>query len=142
MKSAVLLDVSGITEEINDENLEEAEEEAGVAVREGEVVILQTGQKETSKKRRSVFAGLSKNAVDYLRFKGIAGVGVDSPSIDKSETMRAHRVLLQKGILVIEDLCNLAEIDQSRFRLVVLPLKMKATASPARIIALLGESYW
>jgi arylformamidase len=140
VKSAVLLDVSGVTGEINDENLEGAEEEAGVAVREDEFVILRTGRKEISKKRRSVFAGLSENAADYLLLRGIAGVGVDSHSIDKPGTMRAHRVLLQRGILVIEDLCNLADIGESRFRLVMLPLKMNTAGSPARVIALLGES--
>jgi kynurenine formamidase len=143
LRSAVLLDLSGKTVgKIDDEDLEEAEEAAGISVREDEVVILRTGSDGISKRRGSGFAGLSRNAVDYLLFKRIAGVGVDSSSIDELETMQAHEALLQKDVLVIENLCNLGEIDESRFRLLVLPLRMKAAGSPARVLALLDESYW
>ena len=143
LRSAVLLDLSGKTVgKIDDEDLEGAEEAAGISVREDEVVILQTGSDGISKRRGPGFAGLSRNAVDYLLFKRIAGVGIDSSSIDDSKRMQAHEALLQKGVLVIENLCNLREIDESRFRLLVLPLKVKAAGSPARVLALLGESYW
>jgi arylformamidase len=143
LRSAVLLDLSGKTVgKIDDEDLEGAEEAAGISVREDEVVILQTGSDGISKRRGPSFAGLSRNAVDYLLFKRIAGVGIDSSSIDDSKRMQAHEALLQKDVLVIENLCNLREIDESRFRLLVLPLRVKAAGSPARVLALLGESYW
>ena len=88
------------------------------------------------------FPGLSRNASDYLLFKRIAGVAVDCPSIDKGKSMRSHRLLLRRGVFVIEGLCNLVEIDQSRFHLLLLPLRMKAVGSPALAMALLNdESY-
>jgi arylformamidase len=142
LRSAVLLDLSGKTVGmIDDEDLEGAEEAAGISVRGDEVVILQTGSDGISKRRGPGFAGLSRNAVDYLLFKRIAGVGIDSSSIDDSKRMQAHEALLRKDVLVIENLCNLREIDESRFRLLVIPLRMKAAGSPARVLALL-ESYW
>jgi len=141
VRSAVLLDLSRKdVGEIDDEDLEGAEEAAGLSIREGEVVVLHTCWDETSKRRP--FPGLSRNAADYLLFRRIAGVGVDCLSIDEGKSMRSHRVLLRNGVSVIEDLCNLSDIDQSRFRLVMLPLRMKAAVSPARIVGLLGESYW
>ena len=141
-KSAVLLDLSERNVgEIDDEDLEGAEEAAGLSVREGEVVVLHTCWDETSVKRRKLFPGLSGNAADYLLFKRITGVAADCPSIDHGKSMRSHRILLRNGVSVIEDICNLAEIDQARFRLVMLPLRMKAAVSPACVLALLDEAY-
>lgn len=141
MKSTVLLDISERNvREIDDEDLEGAEEAAGLSIREGEVVVLHTCWDETSMKRRKLFPGLSENAADYLLFKRISGVAVDCPSIDHGKSMRSHRMLLRNGVSVIEDVCNLVEIDQSRFRLVILPLRMKAAVSPACVLALLGDS--
>jgi len=142
VKSAVLLDVSGRTVgEIDDEDLEGAEEAAGLSIREGEVVVLRTCWDENSKNRRTPFPGLSRNATDYLLFRRIAGVAADCPSIDEGRSMRAHRLLLRNGVTVTEGLCNLLEVDESRFRLLTLPLRAKAAVSPARVLALLG-SYW
>ena len=142
VKSAVLLDLSGRTVgEIDDEDLEGAEEAAGLSIREGEVVVLHTCWGENSMKRRRPFPGLSRNATDYLLFRRIAGVAADCPSIDEGEPMRSHRLLLRNGVIITEDLCNLSEVDQSRFRLLTLPLRAKAAVSPARALALL-DSYW
>jgi len=140
VNSAVLLDVSGkVVAEIDDEDLEGAEEAAGIAIREGEVVLVHTCWQQSSIKRRSLFPGLSRNAADYLLFKRITGVAVDCPSIDERKSLRSHRLLLRKGVFVIEDLCNLVEIDQSRFHLLLLPLRMKAVAAPALAMALLND---
>jgi arylformamidase len=143
VKSAVLLDVSGKTVgEVDDEDLEAAEEAAGISIRDGEAVILNTCWDKVSIKRRTRFPGLSGNAVDYLLFKRIAEIGVDCPSVDKGDSMRSHRALLRKGVPVIEGLCNLVEIDQSRFRFLMLPLRLRAAISPVRVLALLDEAYW
>jgi arylformamidase len=66
-------------------------------------------------------------------------VGIDSPSIDLGLDSRflAHHELLDNGILILENLCNLEKILGVHFKLVVLPLKLKgATGSPVRAIAL------
>ena len=83
--------------------------------------------------------GLSIDAAKYLAFKKINLVGIDSPSIDLGKDSRflAHHILLNKGVLILENLCNLEKISGLHFKLVVLPLKLKgATGSPVRAIAL------
>jgi len=83
--------------------------------------------------------GISVSAARYLVKKKISLVGIDSPSIDLGPDSRflVHHKLLNKGILVLENLCNLEKISGIHFKLVVLPLKLKgATGSPVRAIAL------
>ena len=83
--------------------------------------------------------GLSISAAKYLVKKKISLVGIDSPSIDLGSDSRflAHHQLLNNGVLILENLCNLEKISGVRFKLVVLPLKLKgATGSPVRAIAL------
>ena len=83
--------------------------------------------------------GLSIDAAKYLASKKINLVGIDSPSIDLGKDSRflAHHMLLNRGILILENLCNLEKISGLHFKLVVLPLKLKgATGSPVRAIAL------
>ncbi|TLX66180.1 MAG: cyclase family protein [Thaumarchaeota archaeon] len=83
--------------------------------------------------------GLSIFAAKYLVKKKISLVGIDSPSIDLGLDSRflVHHQLLDNGILILENLCNLEKISGVHFKLVVLPLKLKgATGSPVRAIAL------
>ena len=88
----------------------------------------------------SRFSGiLSIFAAKYLVKKKISLVGIDSPSIDLGLDSRflVHHQLLDNGILILENLCNLEKISGVHFKLVVLPLKLKgATGSPVRAIAL------
>ena len=107
----------------------------------GSSVIFATGWYRHLSKRDyfSNNPGLSVDAAKYLASKKINLVGIDSPSIDlgRDQSFSAHHVLLKKGILVLENLCNLEKISGTHFKLVVLPLKLKeATGSPVRAIAL------
>ena len=82
--------------------------------------------------------GLSVSAAKYLASKKISLVGIDSPSIDLGTDSKfsVHHVFSKKGILIVENLANLEKIRFPKFRLVVLPLKLKgATGSPVRAIA-------
>ena len=143
VRTAVLLDISRKSRgEIDDEDLEGAEEAAGLSIREGELVVLHTCWDQRSTWRRMRFPGLSRNAIEYLLIRRIGGVAADCHSIEAGESLRAHRALLRNGVSVIEDICNLRKIDQARFRLLVLPLLMRSAVSPARVVALLDESYW
>ncbi|MFQ6025455.1 MAG: cyclase family protein [Nitrosopumilaceae archaeon] len=83
--------------------------------------------------------GLSKSAAHYLSSKRVNLVGIDTPSIDlgKDSSFSAHHILLKRNILILENLCNLNKISGTKFRLVVLPLKLKGTTgSPVRAIAI------
>ena len=81
-RDAVLLDLTHMKPRrlIDDEDLEAAEEEAGVAIREGEVVIIRTGwdQHARSKRYWSDHPALSENGAEYLEFKRVCGVGIDA----------------------------------------------------------------
>jgi len=128
---------------IDDEDLEGAEERAGIGLREGEVVLLHTGR-DDSKHDDTVpmpHPYLSVNGAEYLEFKRPFMVGTDAPSIDPngSKQLSAHSILMRAGILVLESLCNLDKIQQSRFRLLALPLKLRGSTSPVRAVAILEE---
>jgi len=135
MTDAVLLDVSTRAgQAIDDEDLEAAEEAAGLALRERETVILYTATDASSPGPY-----LSQNGAEYLEFKRVGLVGIDVVNIDDSESgeIVAHRVLLGKDILVLEGLRNLQLIDAPRFTLVCNPLRVSAATSPVRAVAIL-----
>jgi arylformamidase len=142
---SVLLDLTDKEpgQPIDDEDLEGAEERAGIGLREGEVVLLHTGR-EISKHddiAPTQHAYLSENGAEYLEFKRPFMVGTDAPSLDPngSKELSAHSILMRAGILILESLCNLEKIQQSRFRLLALPLKLKDSTSPVRAVAILEE---
>jgi len=135
MTDAALLDLTHKKpgQGIDDEDLEAAEEAAGLALREGESVILYTVPGVSPS---NVY--LSRNGAEYLEFKRVGLVGIDAGSIDNSRYAEmAHRVLLGKGILILEGLRNLDSIDSSRFRLASFPLKLGAATAPVRAVAIL-----
>jgi kynurenine formamidase len=140
ISDAGLLDLTNMRpgQAIDDEDLEAAEEAAGLALRAGEAVILVTCADDVSHVERSNVY-LSQNGADYLEFKGVSMVGTDSVSLDNSESseLSAHRTLLGKDILVLEGLCGLGALEASRFRLVCFPLKLSGPIAPVRAVALL-----
>lgn len=82
------------------------------------------------------FAYLTKEAVEKLVRLGVDVVGIDTPSIDRatSETLPAHCVAIERGILILENLA-LSEALKDVYTLVALPLKIEGLeASPVRAI--------
>ena len=146
VRPAVLLDLRSKVSKgvVDDEDLEGAEEGAGLAIRDGEIAIIQTGWEQfySQPKRYRSHPALSVNAAEYLSFKGINAVGIDAPSIDlpTDSKLSVHSVLFRREILVIENLRNLDLIEEPRFQLLALPLNVKAASSPARVIALQANS--
>ena len=140
MGNAVLLDLTHKkpSDLIDDEDLEGAEERAGLTAREGEIVIIHTGWAWSSHNH----PGLSVNGAEYLEFKRVAMVGIDTSNLDHSdsEDLPAHQILLGKEILVVENLCNLERLAQERFRIIALPLNVRAEVSLVRAIAMVDDS--
>ncbi|MEM2856111.1 MAG: cyclase family protein [Candidatus Nitrosocaldaceae archaeon] len=82
--------------------------------------------------------GLSTDAAEYLASKNIRLVGIDTANIDhpSNKNFEAHHILSKKGILIVENLCNLRSVNK-RFKLVVAPLKIRgASGSPVRALAI------
>jgi arylformamidase len=82
------------------------------------------------------FVYLDEGAAEYLTEKGILLVGIDAPSVDPfdSRELRSHRMLLQHGIVILENL-RLGHVPPGDYNLVCLPLKLAdADGSPVRAI--------
>ncbi len=146
VRDAVLLDLTHMKpkQQIDDEDLEAAEEGAGLAIREGEIAILHTGweRRGESEDYWSSYPSLSENGAEYLQFKRVIGVGVDAPNVDSpgNRALPVHSVLMKKNVFVLENLCNLSELDQSRFELIALPPRIKASVYPVRAVGVLGDT--
>jgi kynurenine formamidase len=140
---AVLLDLTGKRpgQPIDDEDFEAAEESAGIGLREGEIAILWTGSSVSDAGLKD-HVYLSVNATEYLEFKRPIMVATDAPSLDQhgSAELPAHVTLARAGILILEGLCNLEDIQESRFRVIALPLRLNDSTSPVRAIAVLEEA--
>ncbi len=79
---------------------------------------------------------LDRGVAEFLAEKSVEGIGVDSPSPDYAP-FDVHKVLLPKGIVIIENMANLREVAGRTFDLVVVPLKIRGgTASPVRPLAI------
>jgi kynurenine formamidase len=87
--------------------------------------------------------GLSVAAAEFLAEKKINAVGIDGPNIDigSDEHFSAHKTLLGRGILIVENLCNLGSLEhKDTFTLLINPLKLKgASGSPVRALAILAS---
>jgi kynurenine formamidase len=83
--------------------------------------------------------GVSMEAAQYLISKQVAAIGVDTLSPDPPEALRTrpiHPVLLEKQVLIIENLCNLDQLPDF-FLFLALPLKIRGgSGSPIRAVAL------
>lgn len=87
------------------------------------------------------FPGLSPAAARWLvREREIRAVGLDTASIDPgaSASFDAHRVLAAAGVPALENLASLAELPARDFRIVALPMKIRAgSGGPLRVVALI-----
>jgi len=83
--------------------------------------------------------GVSMEAAEYLISKSVAAIGVDTLSPDPPEALRTnpiHPVLLEKRVLIMENLTNLGDLPDF-FVFVALPLKIRVgSGSPIRAVAL------
>ncbi|AFQ42811.1 cyclase family protein [Desulfosporosinus meridiei] len=86
------------------------------------------------------FPYLTEKSAKWLSQFALKGIGIDAISIDdiESSSFPVHKILLEKNIIIIENLTNLDSIDtKGSFLLSVMPLKTKlADGSPVRAIAI------
>jgi kynurenine formamidase len=82
--------------------------------------------------------GLSEEAAAYLADRGVKLVGGDVPTIDvgSDPVEPAHRVLLPRGVQVLENAANLGEVPPRGAFFVGLPLRIRGgTGFPVRAVA-------
>jgi kynurenine formamidase len=135
---------------ITREDLEAAQREQGIAVEQGDVVLLRTGNgaywQDPAVYLRA--GGASASASSWLASRGVRAVGADNVAWDEvgvvdpelKVTLPGHVILLVRhGIYIIENLFleELARDQRYEFTFICLPLKLRgATGSPVRPIAI------
>lgn len=86
------------------------------------------------------FPVLSPAAAQWLAQFNLKALGVDAISVDPVEadsSLHIHKIFLGRGILLIENLCNIQPLIGKSFSLCCLPLKtIRADGAPARAIAI------
>lgn len=88
------------------------------------------------------YPGISMEAAEYLIERRVAALGVDTLSPDPPEAHRQNKAIhphiLEKQVLIIENLTNLALLPDF-FVFLGLPLKIRdGSGSPIRAVALIG----
>lgn len=130
-----------------------AEEKARGPIPRGAIVILRTGWAKRWPDRKAYFGddrpgdasnlhfpGLAEDGARLLVERGIAGVGLDTPSIDHgpSQDFIAHRVLMGADVYALENLANLSAIPPRGATVYALPMKIGGgSGAPVRVLALL-----
>lgn len=133
---ALVVDCQTVSGEISRSYLE-----SRLAPQEADFILLLTGWDRYW--RRAAYLGgypvLTLEAAEWLTSFSLKGIGLDTISIDhpNSAQLPNHRCFLSKGIVIIENLTNLAAIPGPACQLYCLPLLISASdGAPARVIAI------
>lgn len=110
-------------------------------IKKTEFVILNTGHSKFwgSEEYFGGFPALTIDSAKWLCEMNLKGIGIDAISIDfmESTSFDVHHILMNRGLIIIENLTNLDEVGDEEFVLSVLPLKTKyADGSPVRAVAM------
>jgi kynurenine formamidase len=87
------------------------------------------------------FPVLSEEAARWLSGHDLKGLGFDCISVDAvgSTDMNIHKILLGAGLVIVENLCNLAALRDKSFTFSCLPLRIPdSDGSPVRAVGMLA----
>ena len=141
---AVCLDLSHkpLKSDISIEDLQAAEQAAGVEIRRGDTVLIHMDHYRRTWGTEGYitdFPGLTKASATWLGEKGIMMFGVEaaSPGRPGRSNFEVHHVCRDMGFTHMEGLVNLDKlVGKGRFRFIGFPLKIKGgTGSPIRAVA-------
>jgi kynurenine formamidase len=116
---------------------------------EGAIVLFATGwdarwsdRKAYMNERRGAkhFPGIGQDAAKYLVERKVAGIGIDTPSVDygPSEKYETHNITNPANIYHVENARNLTKLPPTGFTVVVAPINLAGgSGGPARVFALL-----
>lgn len=115
------------------------------AIEQGDIVLFNFGWSAhwglapDNRRYLADWPGVGVDAAEYLVSKSVAAVGVDTLSPDSPAALAGspvHPVLLEKQVLIIENLTRLDELPDF-FLFMALPLKIRqGSGSPVRAIAM------
>ena len=139
--SAAVLDLRGLKKAVI--GLEDIKTNESAA-RESDFVILFTGwgSRWGTDAYYAGYPSLGPEAAAWLAGFNLKGVGLDTISIDPPESVAfpVHRIFLEKGTVIIENLANLEEAPRESFLFCCLPLKLgEADGAPVRAVAQAGS---
>jgi kynurenine formamidase len=81
----------------------------------------------------------------WLADRGIVLLGMDTPSVGPvyrtaHDVIAVHLPLLRAGVVIVEEMCNLAALPDGPFEFVALPLSLTGSdGSPTRAVALVDD---
>lgn len=128
---------------ITTDDLEDGCTEAGVAIEEGDTVLLRTGHYDETYPSRAYsenYPGLNEAATQWLIDRGIANFGVDQPSPDTPEdlTYPCHTLCKEHDLPHVENLRNIDAVIGRDFTFIGFPLAIReGTGAPIRAVAML-----
>ena len=104
-------------------------------IREGDIVFFHTGMSDGlfEPDYYKSYPQIPEEIANYLVEKKVKMMGVDMGGVDHDFSI--HRILLKQNILIIENLTNLAELEEKEFKIYAFPLKFELDASPVRVVA-------
>ncbi len=77
-------------------------------------------------------------ALQWLVERQVRLLGIDAFDFDAAPEYAGHRYLLERGVLIVEGLANLAALPTSEAQRYVIPLRLRGTGgSPCRVFATL-----
>ncbi|MCU1338168.1 MAG: putative metal-dependent hydrolase [Bryobacterales bacterium] len=86
------------------------------------------------------FPGLSRESAELLVQRGVAGVGIDTASMDygPSQDFIVHQVVNKADVYGLENVANLERLPATGTTLIALPMKIEeGSGAPVRIVAIL-----
>lgn len=132
-------------EVITVEDMEEACDEAGVEIEDGDTLLVNTGHYEETHPSKAYvddYIGFSREAAQWMVDQGVKNFGVDAPGPDNSDdlTFPTHQVSREEKVPHIENLKNIDKIIGEEFMFYGFPLKIRdGTGGPMRAVAVLDE---
>lgn len=123
-----VLDFKGVEGKISEEHL------ATKNISEGDFILLKTANS-TLDILEAEFVYLDRSGAEYLRNKGVTGVGIDALGIERSQPgHETHKILLGSGIIILEGL-RLKEVEEDEYLLIAPPVRIVgAEAAPVRAL--------
>ena len=112
-------------------------------IRQGDRLLIRTdwSRRHGTPEYRGQLPRIDVSLARWLVDRGVVLLGVEPPSVadvnSVEELTAVHRVLLEAGVVIVEGLANLAQIESDSVELIVLPLRVRGgDGAPVRAIAI------